>query len=53
MGERNSSTIVWDVIHIYDPGARWNERLPDAAFSDRPVVHVIGRAAKALVSLPR
>lgn len=48
MGEKDRATIVWDVIKVYDPAARWNDRLPEPVFSDRPVVRVIDEAARAL-----
>ena len=53
MGEKDRSTIVWDVIHIYDRSARWDQRVPRAVFSDRPVVRVIADAARALAEKPR
>jgi hypothetical protein len=48
MGEKDRSTIVWDVINLYDAQASWGERPPAPVFSDRPVVRVIDRAAAAL-----
>jgi hypothetical protein len=48
MGEKDQSTIVWDVVNVYDAAARWNGRPPKALFSDGPVVRVIDRAADAL-----
>jgi hypothetical protein len=48
MGEKDRSTIVWDVIKIYGPAARWSASVPEPVFSDRPVVRVIDRAEHAL-----
>jgi hypothetical protein len=51
MGEKDADSIVWDVINIYDRSARWNDQPPVPVFSDRPVVHVIDAAAKALIAV--
>jgi hypothetical protein len=48
MGEKDQSSIVWDMINVYPAAARWKERVPEPLFSDRPVVRVIERAANAL-----
>jgi hypothetical protein len=51
MGEHDRSTIVWDSIGIYGPGAVWDAAPPKPVFQDRPVVDVIGKARLALERL--
>ncbi len=40
--------VLWDLMAIYPPGARWNEQMPIATFFNGPVVDVIGGLEKAL-----
>ena len=40
--------ILWDLMAIYPPGLRWNERIPAATVFNGPVVDVIDALEKAL-----
>jgi hypothetical protein len=48
LGEHNRSTLVWDYIAVYAPGAQWQEALPKPVYSGNPVRDVI-RGAKESV----
>ena len=44
LGEHNRSTVVWDHIAVYAPGALWQDTLPKPVYSDSPVLDVISGA---------
>jgi hypothetical protein len=48
MGEHDRRSLVWDYIAVYPPGARWDDRPPEPAYSGRPVVQVADEARAAL-----
>ena len=48
MGEHDDKSIVWDHIRIYPAGGLWNQKPPEALFSDGPVYKVIEPAKAAL-----
>ena len=42
------SPVVWDVVAIYPPGARWDGTIPRPAWYGNPVVEVANELAKRL-----
>lgn len=48
LGEHDRSSIVWDHIAVYPPGAAWQDKPPQPLFADGPVVRVIEPAATAI-----
>jgi len=42
--ETNRSTVAWDYIAVYAPGALWKDAPPKPAYSDSPVRDVISGA---------
>src|SRR5688572_24001977 len=48
MGEKDESSIVWDIALVYPPNTRWEERPPAPLFKDRPVVRVVAGITQAL-----
>ena len=44
LGEHNRSTVVWDHIAVYAPGALWQDTLPKPVYADNPVLDVISGA---------
>jgi hypothetical protein len=51
LGEHNRSTVVWDYIAVYAPGAQWQDALPKPVYSDNPVRDVIGGAKESVQRL--
>ena len=51
LGEHNRSTVVWDHIAVYAPGALWQDTPPDPIYSDHPVRDVINGARGAIQRL--
>ena len=50
MGERDNSSIVWDYVAVYAPGAFWNDTPPKPFYGDGPVVRVVSALTHALQS---
>ena len=48
MGEKDSSSIVWDSVAVYAPGALWNDIPPKPFYEDGPVVRVVSALTQAL-----
>ena len=48
MGEKDSSSIVWDSVAVYAPGALWSDTPPKPFYEDGPVVRVVSALADAL-----
>jgi hypothetical protein len=48
LGEHNRSTVVWDYIAVYAPGAQWQDALPKPVYSDNPVRDVISGAKESV-----
>ncbi len=48
MGEKDNSSIVWDSVAVYAPGALWNGTPPKPFYEDGPVVRVISALTQAL-----
>ena len=40
--------ILWDLMAVYPPGARWADRLPPAVVFNGPVLNVIGALEQVL-----
>jgi len=51
VGERDSSSVVWDYVAIYHPGKLWDQALPDPAYSSVPVVRAIDGTKQAIEKL--
>ena len=51
LGEHNRSSIVWDYIAVYAPGALWPGAPPKAIYSDGPVRDVISGAKESIERL--
>jgi len=51
LGEHGRSTVVWDHIAIYAPGALWQDAPPKPVYSDHPVRDVISGAKDAIQRL--
>lgn len=51
LGERDSKSVVWDYVAVYQPGKLWDQAPPDALYSDRPVVRAIGGTSDAVQKL--
>src|SRR5262249_10528222 len=41
LGERDSSSVIWDFVAVYEPAKVWDHAPPEPAFSDVPVVRSI------------
>lgn len=50
MGEKDKSSIVWDYVAVYAPGALWNDAPPKPFYEDGPVVRVVSGLTEALRS---
>jgi hypothetical protein len=51
--ERDSSSIIWDYVAVYEPGRTWDQAPPEPAFSDVPVVRAIDGTREAVGRLLR
>ena len=51
LGEHNRSTVVWDYIAVYAPGAQWQDALPKPVYSGNPVRGVISGAKESVQRL--
>ena len=48
MGEKDRSTMVWDYVAIYQPGASWEEAPPKPVYHGYPVEESAGEFHQAL-----
>ena len=48
MGETGKSSIVWDHVAVYAPGALWRDTPPQPLYQDGPVVRVVSALTEAL-----
>src|SRR5262249_61691457 len=48
LGERDSSSVIWDYVAVYEPGRVWDKAPPEPAFSDVPVVRAIHGTSEAV-----
>ncbi len=53
LGETDPSSIVWDYVAAYPPGALWNKTPPQAAYSHVPVIKGIDGARETMRGLLR
>ena len=51
LGERDSSSVIWDYVAVYEPGRVWEQTPPEPAFSDVPVVRAIDGTREAVRKL--
>jgi hypothetical protein len=51
LGERDSSSIVWDYVAVYEPGKLWEQAPPEPAYSSEPVVRAIDGTREAIKRL--
>ena len=48
MGETDDSSIVWDIVFVYQPGKLWDQAPPEPSYSGGPVVDVIDETKAAI-----
>jgi len=53
IGEKDSSSVVWDYVAVYQPGKLWNQAPPEPAYSNVPVIHGIDGTREAIQKLLR
>ena len=41
LGERDSESVVWDYVAVYQPGKLWDQAPPEPAYSNVPVIRAI------------
>jgi hypothetical protein len=51
LGERDSSSVVWDYVAVYELGKVWGQSPPEPAYSGVPVVHAIEETRAAIQKL--
>jgi len=51
MGEHGRTSIVWDDISVYAPGALWNGHPPKAVYEGRPVIRAAGETQSILAHI--
>lgn len=51
LGERDSSSVVWDYVAVYAPGKLWDQALPEPAYSNVPLIHGIDGTRAAVAKL--
>ncbi len=53
LGEKDSSSVVWDYVAVYAPGKQWSQAPPEPAYSNVPVIHGIDGTREAIQKLLR
>jgi len=53
IGEKDSSSVVWDYVAVYQPGKLWDQAPPEPAYSSVPVVRAIEGTREAIQKLLR
>jgi hypothetical protein len=48
MGETDDSSIVWDIVAVYERGKLWGQAPPEPSYSGGPVVDVIDETKAAI-----
>jgi hypothetical protein len=48
LGERDSSSVIWDYVAVYEPGKLWDQAPPAPVYSNVPVVDGIDRTRQAV-----
>jgi len=53
LGERDSDSVVWDYVAVYQPGKLWDQAQPEPAYSKVPVIRGIDGTREAIQKLSR
>ena len=53
LGERDSDSVVWDYVAVYQPGKLWDKGPPEPAYSNVPVIRGIDGTREAIRKLLR
>jgi hypothetical protein len=53
IGERDSESVVWDYVAIYQPGKLWDQAPPEPVYSKVPVIRGIDGTREAIQKLLR
>jgi hypothetical protein len=53
LGERDSSSIIWDYVAVYEPGKVWDQAPPEPAYSSDPVIRAVDGTREAIERLLR
>lgn len=48
MGEKGSSSIVWDWVGVYSSESQWQSAPPKPAFEDGPIIDVLPKLTAAV-----
>ena len=51
LGERDRSSVIWDYVGVYQPGALWDQSPPTPTFSKVPVIRGIGGTKETIERL--
>ena len=51
LGEKDSSSVVWDYVAVYGPGKLWDQSAPEPVYSSVPVLHAIDGTREAVKKL--
>ena len=51
LGETDGSSVVWDYVAVYQPGATWGQAPPEPVYSGVPVVKSVGGTQEAVAKL--
>ena len=53
LGERDSDSVVWDYVAVYQPGKLWDQAPPAPVYSNVPVIRGIDGTREAIQKLLR
>ena len=53
LGERDSDSVVWDYVAVYQPGKLWDQAPPEPVYSKVPVIRGIDGTREAIQKLLR
>ena len=53
LGERDSDSVVWDYVAVYQPGELWDQAPPEPVYSNVPVIRGIDGTREAIQKLLR
>jgi len=53
LGERDSDSVVWDYVAVYQPGKLWDQAPPEPVYSNVPVIRGIDGTREAIQKLLR
>jgi hypothetical protein len=51
LGERDSESVVWDYVAVYQPGKLWDQAPPESVYSNVPVIRAIDGAREVIRKL--